>query len=88
MTQHLNHQLGKKSKEEGIYVCVWLIYFAVEQKLTQHSKATILQTNQNKTKILQLKASHNKMEEKGVPGWTVKKTFPYKNITDMLDKII
>ena len=36
-------QMGRKSKEEGIYVYVWLIHFAVQQKLTQHCKATILQ---------------------------------------------
>ena len=33
-----------------------------------HDPAIILQSNQNKTKILQLKASHNKVEEKGVAG--------------------
>ena len=35
--------MGRKSKEKGIYVYVWLIHFAVEQKLMQHCKATILQ---------------------------------------------
>ena len=29
--------------KEGIYVYVWLIHFAVQQKLTQHCKATKLQ---------------------------------------------
>ena len=36
-------QMGRKSKEEGIDVYVWLIHLAVQQKLTQHCKATILQ---------------------------------------------
>jgi len=35
--------MGRKSKEEGIYVYMELIDFAVQQKLTQHCKATILQ---------------------------------------------
>ena len=34
---------GKEIQKEGIYVYVWLIYFAVQQKVTQHCKATILQ---------------------------------------------
>ena len=28
-----------------IYTCVWLIHFIVQQKLTQHCKAIILQKN-------------------------------------------
>ena len=35
--------MGGKSKEEGFYVFMYLIHFAVQQKLTQHCKATILQ---------------------------------------------
>ena len=37
--------MRRKSKAEDIYicVCVWLIHFAVQQKLTQHCKATIIQ---------------------------------------------
>ena len=35
--------MGRKSKEEGMYVHMWLIHFAVQQKLTQHCKATVLQ---------------------------------------------
>ena len=31
------------SKREGISVCVWLIHFVVQWRLTQHCKATILQ---------------------------------------------
>ena len=34
--------MGRKSKEEGICIYMWLIHFAVQQKLT-HYKATILQ---------------------------------------------
>ena len=35
--------VGGRSKREGIYVYIWLIHFVVQQKLTQHCKATILQ---------------------------------------------
>ena len=35
--------LGMESRREWIYVYVWLIDFAVQQKLTQHCKSTILQ---------------------------------------------
>ena len=34
--------MGRKSKKEGIYVYIWFIHFAVQQKLT-HFKAIILQ---------------------------------------------
>ena len=30
--------MGRKSKKEGIYVCVWFIHFAVQQKEKQHCK--------------------------------------------------
>ena len=30
-------------KKEGIYVYVWLMHFAVQQKLMQHCKSIILQ---------------------------------------------
>ena len=35
--------MGRKSKKGGIHVHVELIYFAVQKKLSQHWKATILQ---------------------------------------------
>ena len=35
-------QMGRKSEKEGMYVHLWLIHFATEQKLTQHCKATML----------------------------------------------
>ena len=35
--------MGMESRREWIYVYVWLIHFAVQQKLTQHCKSTILQ---------------------------------------------
>ena len=38
---------GKEIQKEGIHVHVWLILFAVQQKLTQHCKAAILQLNKN-----------------------------------------
>ena len=27
---------GRETKREGVYVCLWLIYFTLQQKLTQH----------------------------------------------------
>ena len=41
-------QIGGKSKKEGIYVYIWLIHFILQQKLTQHCKATILQLKKKK----------------------------------------
>ena len=35
--------MGKESKEELIYVYKQLIYFAVQQKITQYYKLTIFQ---------------------------------------------
>ena len=35
--------MGKESKKEWIYVYIKLMHFAVQQKLTQHFKSTILQ---------------------------------------------
>ena len=40
-------QMGRKSKKEGIYVNIWLIHFAIQQKLI-HYKATILQWKKKK----------------------------------------
>ena len=34
---------GKAIKEEGMYVHMWLIHFAIQQKLTQHCKTILLQ---------------------------------------------
>ena len=34
--------VGGRSEREGIYVYIQLIHFVVQQKLTQHCKATIL----------------------------------------------
>ena len=36
-------QMGRKSKKEEIYLDIRLIHFAVQKKLTQQCKATILQ---------------------------------------------
>ena len=33
----------ERSRREGIYVCIWLIYFIIQQKRMQHFKAIILQ---------------------------------------------
>ena len=35
--------MGGESKTEGIYVYIWLIHFALQQKITQHYEAIILQ---------------------------------------------
>ena len=35
--------MERKSKKEQMYVCTELTHFAVQQKLTQHFKATTLQ---------------------------------------------
>ena len=35
--------MARKSKKEGIYAYIYLIHFAVQQKLIQHYKATMLQ---------------------------------------------
>ena len=35
--------VGGRSKREGIYVYIELIHFIVQQKLTQHCEAIILQ---------------------------------------------
>ena len=40
--------MGKKSKKEGVYVYVRLIHFAVQQKLTQQCKGTILKKKERK----------------------------------------
>ena len=46
-------QMGRKSKKEGMYVYIQLIHFAVQEKLTQHCKATPLHLKliKNKQKI-------------------------------------
>ena len=36
-------QMGKKSKKEEVYVCVQLTHFVVQQELTQHWRANMLQ---------------------------------------------
>ena len=40
--------MGGRSKREGICVYIWLILFVVQQKLTQHCKATIPQFKKKK----------------------------------------
>ena len=42
--------MGRKSKKEGIYVYMWLIHFTLQQKLTQHCKASTLQFKKKKKK--------------------------------------
>ena len=45
MTQRggMGKALGRRLKKDGIYVYIQLIHFVVQQKLTQHCKAIILQ---------------------------------------------
>ena len=41
-----DRESGREAQEGGdmgIYVCIWLIYFVVQQKLTQHCEEIILQ---------------------------------------------
>ena len=38
----INHN-GKEYLKKNVYICIYVLYFAVEQKLTQHCKSTILQ---------------------------------------------
>ena len=40
--------MGRKSKKKEVYVFVELIHFAIQQKLTQQYKATILQKKKQK----------------------------------------
>ena len=42
--------MGGRSRREGIYIFiyVWLIHFIVQQKLTQHYKATVPQLKKKK----------------------------------------
>ena len=50
---------GKEVQKKRIYVIIQLIHFAVEQNLTQHCKATILQLKKkNKQGIWKLFRSH------------------------------
>ena len=51
--------MGRKSKEEGMYVHMWLIHFAVQQKLTQHCKATVLQFKKKRLLVGELPLSHS-----------------------------
>ena len=58
--QVLKHKKGRegwdavvegRSKKDDLYVCTQLIHFTVQQKLTQHYKAIILQLKKNNKKI-------------------------------------
>ena len=62
--------MGGKSKKEGISVCVWLIHFVVQCRLTQHCKATILQ---EKMKNKQNTLLNNTW---GFPGGAVVESLP------------
>ena len=47
--------MGGRLEKEGIYIYLWLIHVVVQQKLTQHYKAIILQFKKNtKTKVFHL----------------------------------
>ena len=34
---------AQEGGDMGVYVCIWLIHFVVQQKLTKHCEAIILQ---------------------------------------------
>ena len=58
-TQHsVVTQMGKKSKKRGNIYTVQLIHFTVQEKLTQHYKATILQQKFKKRKLLAKKNNY------------------------------
>ena len=45
---HCGYLKGKEAPEEGhIHIYIWLIHSAMQQKLTQHCKATIFQRKIN-----------------------------------------
>ena len=48
--------VGRRFKREEIYVYLWLIHIVVQQKLTQHCKAIILQLKINFKKDLTVTA--------------------------------
>ena len=60
--------VGRGSKGEGLYVYGWLVHSPVEQKLTQHCKATALPT-----KVHQVKAMIFPVVMYGCESWTIKK---------------
>ena len=44
----MGRRVGGRFKREGTYIYLWLIDFSVQQKATQHCKATILQLKKKK----------------------------------------
>ena len=36
-------KMGRKFQKEGVYVYIWLVYLAVQQKIKQHCETTIFQ---------------------------------------------
>jgi len=50
-------EVGGRSKRDR-YVCIWLIYFIAQQKLTQHCKLIILQ-NKTDERIQKMLCSHD-----------------------------
>ena len=43
--------MGRKPRKEGTYVCIKLIHVAIQQTLTQHCKAIILQSKLEKKRM-------------------------------------
>ena len=62
--------MGRKSKKEGIFVYVQLSHFDVQQKLTQHCKATIFQKGFFFLKYTMHKASQVALVIKNQPANT------------------
>ena len=48
-------KVGQRFKRAGIYTYIWQIHFAVQQKVTQHSKATILHFKKEKKEYIKTK---------------------------------
>ena len=48
-----------EEEEKNVYMCVGLGHFSVQQKQTQHSKATILKVKQNKKIIKKTKTGRS-----------------------------
>ena len=60
-------RVGGRCKREGIYVYIQLIHFIVQQKLTQHCKATLPQLKKKKREsdvVLHIKRN-SQLQEQG-----------------------
>ena len=65
-------KVGGRSKREVIYVYIYLIHFTLEQKLTKHCKAIILQFKKEKREVTS-EVGEKKKKRVGDPRSQVKK---------------